>query len=455
MKKSYYFLIAVFMMLTSFTSCKLDYEKDLDLYSAEAEGTVLTDTVKITIYLHGDCFIVGPIPGDKDTVIVTSGNDTIYWYVDTTKTTPVEPTVTYTYYLGTDKVDGGSDYYDLQPTSRITSNGEVDMSTKVMRTAELKERGTLTYAPKVSNLTATVGYPASASESDVLGEYNITRNRKDYVVRVNDGTEYDLTTVAEAASGIRDGKVVDLLSRQVSTVSVISIEDVATGDSTTENGKVYAEKSRTVKALVRQKNRPLMGVEVITDDTLSLTSMVYVEDGVIPSDTVPTDTIPVTPPDTIPVTPPDTIPVTPDTPDDGYTINGEKIVSIVAGYTPNPQTKKLSRCLLVRTEHYAMPVVDKKMQAPVNVPDPNDYNSVTWYGGAWVPATLEITNDDFTWSVNGVVTANPTTTTINLIAEKTGISSISSSDFIRNASFVNEGQTTHVYIGGQYYMTLK
>lgn len=460
MKKYYYFLITVCMMLISFTSCKdMPFEGNAPtdpIYGATATGKV--DTVTNTVVIHGGCTVVGPIWGDKDTVIVTPGNDTIYWYVDSTKTTPVEPQVTYTYHLGSDKVDGGSSYSDLQPTTRTTSNGEVDMSTVVLRTAELTDKGGLTYAPKVSNLTATIGYPSSASESDVRGEYDIQRNRKDYVVRVNDGTEYDLTTVAEAASGIRNNKTVDLLSRQVSSASVISINDVATGNSTTDNGKVYSENARTVKVLVRQKNRPVMGVEVITDDTLSLTSMVYVEDGDVPGG----DTIPVLPPDTVPVNPdtipvnPDTIPTPPSTPDDGYTYNGEKIVSIGAGYTPNPHTEKLSRCLIVRFEHsYAMAVVDKKMQTPVSVSDPNDYNSVAWYHNAWVPATLEFVGDDFLWSVDDVAVANATGPTINWLATNTGISSISKSDFVKNATFVNEGKTTRVYIDNQYYMTLK
>jgi hypothetical protein len=99
-----------------------------------------------------------------------------------------------------------------------------------------------------------------------------------------------------------------------------------------------------------------------------------------------------------------------------------------------------------------MPIVSKELMAPVKVSNPKDYNSVAWSGN-WIPASLSV-EGGFTWTANGVTLVSATDATIDWLARGTGISSISRSDFLKDATFVNEGKTTRVYVGNRLYMVL-
>lgn len=447
MKKFNYFLVVLFGLISVvFSSCD---PKDWEMtdpsgsltYGAKAEGKVNVDTIRVgdsVVYVHDT------VPGEP---IVVTEHDTITIVThDTVYAGDSSKIVNFEYVLGSNKEDHVTNYSDLQPTL-LKANGQIVLNTDVNRSAEISNDIDTIFAAKVAKVTSSVSRPTTNSSYDVRGEYDINTGYRDYTVLLNDGSEYKVNTEAESASGMYDGSKKDLLYRMVQGVKVVSIDDELTNDTVIRNKKIYRKVNRTLKAEVESLNRPLMGPEIVTLDTLTIASsaatqynkiaVVYVEDGDVPEDTVP-------------VIPEDTT-VIPTPVDTGYTVEGESIESIVASYAPYPD-ETLKRILLVRTKNYVLPVVNKKIQSPVRVANPEDYNSALYVNGAWVPATLDLSNG-YLW-VAGDVRPNPTEATVNWYASKTGLS-LSKSDFLKDATFVHKGKTTLVYVDNNYYMTLK
>lgn len=467
--KFYYFLVMICVALV-WTSCNPDEWEMKDpsgtdaFYGASAHGKPVTPD---TVYVNGEpVYVHDTVPGDP---IVITEHDTVTIVVHDTINPGDGPAeeVTLEYILGSNKTDNGSNYFDVQPTNLkvIKSNGvsEVVLNTDVNRSAEVSNNSDTMFVAKVDELLSNVSRPATRSSYDVRGEYDINTGYRDYTVTLNDGSEYQVNTEAESASGMYEGEKKDLLYRMVQGIKVVSVDDEMTNDTIVKGKKIYRKANRTMKVEVESLNRPLMGPEIVTLDTLTIASavasktngiaVVYVEDHDVPEDTVPvipTDTVTPEPIDTVTPTPTDTVIPTPD---DGYTINGEKIESIDFSYTVATD-KSLKEVLLVRTAHYVMPVVSKQMLSATRVANPNDYNSVVWLNNAWAPAYLNL-SVGFEWQVNGNSVLSATDGQIDIYARHAGINSISRSDFLKHATFVNEGKTTRVYVDGKYYMTLK
>lgn len=487
MKKFYFYLVMLFCVaMTSLTSCRPEEWEMQDpsgssVYGSLAQGKpVKPDTIMIgdsIVYVHdtinGDPIVV------KDSIFITV-RDTITVIVhDTIEVPGEEPeVVTLEYVLGSNKTDNGSNYTDIQPTvlkakKAESGSAEVVLNTDVNRSAEISNNSDTLFVAKVAELQSTVSRPSTRSSYDVRGEYDINTGYRDYTVTLNDGSEYQVSTEAESASGMYEGEKRDLLYRMVQGVKVVSVDDELTNDTVVKGTKIYRKANRTMKVEVESLNRPLMGPEIVTLDTLTIASVaasktngiavVYVEDGDVPEDTIPgvlPDTVPVLP-DTVPVIP-DTVPVNPDTipdvPQPGYEYNGEKVESIDFSYAIDPNAGILREVLLVRFTSYVMPVVSKKMKTPVSVDNPNNYNSVVWYSNGWNPAYLAIHEEGFVWRLNGPegsVAESATDETINWLASASSISKISRGDFLKHATFVNEGNTTRVYVDNSYYMTLE
>lgn len=454
MKKFNYFLVVLFGLISVvFSSCDPKEWEMTDpsgsfAYGAKATGKVNVDTVRIgdsIVYVHDT------VPGAP---IVVTVHDTITIVTHDTVNGGDDPhVVSFEYVLGSNKEDNVTNYSDLQPTL-LKADGEIVLNTDVNRSAEISNDVDTIFAAKVAKVTSSVSRPTTNTSYDVRGAYDINTGYRDYTVLLNDGSEYKVNTEAESASGMYKGDKKDLLYRMVQGVKIVSINDELTNDTVIRNKKIYRKVNRTLKAEVESLNRPLMGPEIVTLDTLTIASaaatqynkiaVVYVEDGDAPEDTVP-----VVPTDTVIPGPVDTIPTTHN--DTGYTINGEKIESIVATYVPYPN-ETLKRVLLVRTKNYVLPVVNKKKQSPIRVANPNDYNSALYVNNAWVPANLDL-SDGYLWTA-GAVTANPTEATLNWFASSTGLS-LSKSDFLKDATFVHKGKTTLVYLDNNYYMTLQ
>lgn len=453
MKKFNYFLVVLFGLISVvFSSCDREEWEMTDpsgslTYGAKAEGKVKVDTIRVgdsIVYVHDT------VPGEP---IVVTVHDTITIVTHDTVGDDDPKIVNLEYVLGSNKEDHVTNYSDLQPTL-LKANGQIVLNTDVNRSAEISNDIDTIFASKVAKLSSSVSRPTTNSSYGVRGAYDINTGYRDYTVSLNDGSEYKVNTEAESASGMYDGSKKDLLYRMVQGVKVVSINDELTSDTVIRNKKIYRKVNRTLKAEVQSLNRPLMGPEIVTLDTLTIASaaatqynkiaVVYVEDGDVPEDTVP-----VIPTDTVIPGPVDTIPTTPN--DSGYTINGEKIESIVASYAPHSD-EKLKRILLVRTKNYVLPVVNKKIQSPIRVANPEDYNSSLCVNGTWVPAYLDL-SDGYLWTA-GAVSANPTEATLNWFASSTGLN-LSKSDFLKDATFVHKGKTTLVYVDNNYYMTLK
>jgi len=473
MKKNfYYFLVLVCtlcMTMVGFTSCQDKMDDELfDSYSSKATGKVVSvvETVVInktdTIYIQGETRIDTVYLTKTDTVYVTVV-DTIYNTVHDTVEVTVE-VHELKYALGSNKEDKVIAFDDDQPTF-MWDNDELVLMTDVNRNAALSNESDTLFVSKVSAVKTSVSRPGTDNNPSTRGKYNINTQERAYDITANDGYAVKLNTGDEAASAEYRDEVRDLLSRQVNKVRVLSINDEATEDTIVKNKTIYRKVNRTMEVEVESFNRPLMGIEILTLDTLKISSadatkdngiaVVYVEEGPAP-DPDPVDPVDPTPGDTIPVdpTPGDTVPTPTPTPDDGYTINGEKIESIMFSYTPDPTTKTLVEVLLVRTKNYVLPIVSKQKKSAIKVADPNAYNSVAMVNNAWKPATLDLSSG-FVWSVDGTVVASATDATIDWLANKSGISSISKSDFLKSATFVNEGKTTRVYVDNKLYMTLK
>lgn len=476
MKKFYFYVMLFCVAAASLNSCSLfeDFEgtdpSGSGVYGATAQGKpVVPDTIRIgdsIVYVHDT------VPGEP---IIVPVHDTITIVVhDTVEKEPENPeVVTLEYQLGSNKTDNVSNYTDVQPTllkvkKASQATAEVVLNTDVNRSAEVSNNVDTMFVAKVDELQSYVSRPTTRSSYDVRGAYDINTGYRDYTVSLNDGAEYQVNTEAESASGLYEGEKKDLLYRMVQGVKVLSINDEMTNDTIVKGRKVYRKANRTLQVEVESLNRPLMGPEIVTLDTLTIASavasktngiaVVYVEEREIPEDTIPVfppDTTPIGP-DTIPVGP-DTIPVIPDGP--GYEYDDETVESIDFSYTIDPNAGILREVLLVRfSSSYVMPVVSKTMLTPVKVAKPKDYNSVVWYSNNWKPAYLAIQTEGFVWRVNGpngTVAESATDATIDWLARSTGISSISRSDFLKHATFVNEGNTTRVYIDGHYYMTLE
>lgn len=476
MKRFYFYFVMLFCVaVASLTSCRpeeweLKDPSGSSLYGSLAEGKPVTpDTIMIgdsIVYVHDT------VPGDP---IIVNVHDTITIIVhDTIEKEPENPEpVTFEYVLGSNKIDNVSNFTNIQPTllkakKASQSTAEVVLNTDVNRSAEVSNNVDTMFVAKVEELQSYVSRPTTRSSYDVRGEYDINTGYRDYTVTLNDGAEYQVNTEAESASGMYEGEKKDLLYRMVQGVKVLSVNDEMTNDTIVKGRKVYRKANRTMKVEIESLNRPLMGPEIVTLDTLTIASavasksngiaVVYVEEREIPEDTIPVfppDTTPIGP-DTIPVGP-DTIPVIPDGP--GYEYDDEKIESIDFSYTIDPNAGILREVLLVRfSSSYVMPVVSKTMLTPVKVSKPKDYNSVVWYSNNWKPAYLAIQTEGFVWRVNGpngTVAESATDATIDWLARGTGISSISRSDFLKHATFVNEGNTTRVYVDNNYYMTLE
>jgi hypothetical protein len=454
MKKFNYFLVVLFGLISVvFSSCDPKEWEMTDpsgslTYGAKAEGKVNVDTIRV-----GDSIVYVPDSSLSDTIVVTKHDTLTIVTHDTVYVGDSSKIVNLEYVLGSNKEDNITNYSDLQPTL-LKANGQIVLNTDVNRSAEISNDIDTIFASKVEKLTSNVSRPTTNSSYDVRGEYDINTGYRDYTVLLSDGSKYKVNTEAESASGMLDGSKKDLLYRMVQGVRVVSIDDELTNDTLIRNKKIYRKVNRTLKAEVESLNRPLMGPEIVTLDTLTIASaaatqynkiaVVYVEDGDVPEDTVP-----VIPTDTVIPGPVDTIPTTPN--DTGYTINSEKIESIVATYVPYPD-ETLKRVLLVRTKNYVLPVVNKKKQSPIRVANPNDYNSALYVNNAWVPANLDL-SDGYLWTA-GAVTANPTEATLNWFASSTGLS-LSKSDFLKDATFVHKGKTTLVYLDNNYYMTLQ
>lgn len=469
MKKFYFYFVMLFCVVSaSLTSCNLfeDFEGSRDgLYGALADAKPIKPDV---IYVN-DTIIVYTDNGKTDTIYINV-RDTITIVVHDTVNLGVNPEpVTLEYVLGSNKTDNVSNYTDIQPTllkvkKASQSTGEVVLNTDVNRSAEVSNNVDTMFVAKVDELQSYVSRPATRSSHDVRGAYDINTGYRDYTVTLNDGSEYQVNTEAESASGMYEGEKKDLLYRIVQGVKVLSINDELTNDTIVKGKKVYRKANRTMKVEVESLNRPLMGPEIVTLDTLTIASaaasktngiaVVYIEEKDIP---VIPDTIPVIPEDTVITNPEDTIPSTPT--DSGYRYDDEEIESIYFSYTIDPNAGILREVLLVRfSSSYVMPVVSKNMRTPVKVNEPKNYNSVVWYSNNWAPAYLAIETEGFVWKVNGPngqTAESATDATIDWLARSTGISSISRSDFLKRATFVNEGNTTRVYVDDRYYMTIK
>jgi len=474
MKKNfYYFLILVCtlcMAAIGFSSCENQMDDEiLNPYSFTGKGkqTVVvetkivynTDTIIVykdgeTVYVHDSIFVHDTLyVSQVDTVYIVQiveVHDTIYQTVETHELK---------YALGSNKYDNVVSFDDNQPTF-LWDNGVLVRMTDENRNAQLSNESDTLFVSKVDNLQASISRPATRSSSSVRGQYNMNTVYNDYDITANDGYTLKLNAANEAASAEYLDEMRDLLFRKVNKAKVISINDEPTQDTIVKDKKIYRKVNRTVEVEIESLNRPLMGPEIVTLDTMKISSanasknngiaVVYVETGdTVPDPVIPDPDDPVIPDPINPDPDPDPQPA-----DDGYTINGEKIESIMFSYTTDPNTKTLKEVLLVRTAHYVMPVVDKKKQSATKVSNPNAYNSAAWVGGAWVPATLSLSSG-FVWKVNGEVVANATDATIDWLANKSGISSISKNDFLKNATFVNEGKTTRVYVNNKLYMTLK
>ena len=440
MKKLHYFLVLICLVMINFSSCKdmLGIEGDLTpIHDSIENVVVVTDTVKEIV---PDTIIA---PGDTVKIEV---HDTVY--VDTTGHDPHE--VVESYHLTGGKTDNGWNY-TVYHESDYAVDDEVVLRANLNRSAEITGVLDSSFVSKTASLQATVGRPNVTSDYDVNGEYDIDIEYKDYPIMADDGWSCKFSAENQSASAMYEGKRKYLLYLKDVGIKVQSVKDEMTTDTLIRGKKIYFRSKRTVVVEQDSRVRPMMGQEIANRDTLRATfSNVFIEVGDVQEDTVPVnppDTVPVTPPDTVPVTPPDPV-----VPDDGYTVDDEKIESISFSYTIAP-SKNLKEVLLVRFKTYVMPIVDRQILAPVSVANPNDYNSAVWNGSGWVPADLRL-DQGFVWYVNGSAVAAATDATIDWLARSTGISNITRGDFLKDATFVNEGTTTRVYVDNVLYMTL-
>jgi hypothetical protein len=445
--KRYYFFLMLCLMMSVMTSCK-------DVLGMDVEGSdhpndTITMLQNDTISVHDTTTIITPanpvvitIWSDKNDEVIKG--DTVIIYRDSTQNKPGDATESYE--LGSNKVDNGTNYVDIQPTSYLI-DGQVVLNTDVNRSAAISNDEDTLFVRKVASVQSTIGRPSTNSAYDVRGDYDINTGYRNYTITLNDGSEYAVATEAESASAMYRGEKKNLLYRMVSGVKVLSVKDELTTDTVVKGKKIYRKANRVMAVQVESLNRPLMGPEVVTLDTLVIESSkasytdgvaeVFVEDGEIEDEPDPD-------PDPDPT--PDPKPE-----DEGYTIDNEKIEAIIFSYTISPN-KTLKEVLLVRTASYVMPVVSRTLMDPVKVNNPKDYNTVAW-AGKWVPAYLSI-EEGFVWRVDGSVVANATDASIDWLASSTGITSISRGDFLKDAKFVNEGKTTRVYLGNTLYMVL-
>lgn len=448
MKKYFYFILVV-MVMFGMIACNKDFEPGI---SRDNHYSMTTKVLRPggTVVVHDSIYIV----------VYEWLHDTIY--VERTDTTTG---MTELYKIG-DDVDNYGYGFTSDQLSQYFRNEKLRLSKPLVRRAVISNDADTLFLPKVAQVTWTTSRPTTETSYDVDGEYDIYTGSHVRNNTLSDGMVYKESGAEESASSNVDGDMIDMLYRKNIASRLLSVKDTETKDTLVKGDDVYVKVIREAMFENEYEIRPYTSAsetQVITLDTMVVSSaaaskdngiaVVYVNVGkVVPIDTItpgPTDTVTPGPIDTI--TPgPDP---TPD-PEDGYKINGEKIKSIMFSYVVDPNTKTLKTALLVCTKNYAMPVVDKKKQTAKKVANPKSYNSTAWVNGAWVPATLNL-QSNFVWSVDGNVVASATDATIDWLASQSGISSISKSGFLKTATFVNEGNTTRVYVDNKLYMTLK
>lgn len=448
MKKYFYFILVV-MVMFGMISCDKDFEPGISRDNHYSMTTKVLQPGE-TIVVHDSIYVV----------VYEWIHDTIY--VERTDTTTG---MTELYKIGSDVVNYGHGFTDDQ-LSQYFRNETLRLSKPVNRRAEVSNDADTVFVPKVDQITWTTSRPTTETSYDVDGEYDIYTGSHARSNTLNDGMVYKENGSEESASANVDGDMIDMLYRRNIASRLLSVKDTQTKDTLIKGDDIYVKVIREAMFENEYEIRPYTvasETQVITLDTMVVSSataskdngiaVVYVNVGKVDHTT---DTVPTNPTDTVTPGPTDTVTPGPGpTPDpDGYKINGEKIKSIMYSYVVDPNTKTLKEALLVRTKNYAMPVVDKKKQTAKKVANPKAYNSTAWVNSAWIPATLDLSSN-FVWSVDGTVVASATDATIDWLASQSGISSISKSGFLKTATFVNEGNTTRVYVDNKLYMTLK
>jgi hypothetical protein len=461
MKNLFIVICSVMLAALTFTGCETEKD-DRDLVFSDLNSEFKGKGYKIdSVIVNGDTvYVEGETKTDSLYIIITN-TDTVKIIVHDTIT--LEP-ARYEFSMGSNKVDNVISFGDWYPTL-MRKNGKVVLSTDINREAELTNPKPEFFLPKMEVKT-TVSRPETQSSYNVRGEYDINTNDRVYTVNYTDGYQTKLSTSNEAANAMYDGENRDLLSRQVKSVRVISVKDVPTDETTTVGTTIYRKVNRTTEVEIESEALPVMGISVITKDTVKLSSenadkdskiaVVWVEDGKTPDDT-PDDIIPTPGP-----TPNDSTDVKPNpTPDDGYSVNGVKVLDAWHGYTMTPQGG-FAKYVLVRladsnhSEKYLEGWVNGKKVFSKKVSNHSGYNSIAWSDGAWQAAKYQNVNGNVCWTVNNVIAAAGTADGMKSQASNAGLH-LSTDDFCRLCSLTHSGKTTKVCdkASGEYIMTLK
>lgn len=453
MKALKLFLLFV-MSVGMLVSCDLYSDMDQALVKGDKleVGPVDPEIIRDTTIVR-DTIICG------DTIFVVT-TDTIFVEVHDTlvigDTTSVEKLM---YVLQHDVDNQGIAMIDNQYTT-LKVNSVDALGTNVAFTANVLNDVDTFFVQNVASLNPTIINNGTNSSSSQKGNYTIDANNRGFLVQLNDGSEYNVETMAESASAIREGEQVNLLYTRSNTVRVIDVNDnVIASDSVIRNGRIWKKVNRLMTVQVERLQRPLMGPEVVTYDTLTVDTRnskaqglaaVYVDFGEVNNNPNPGDTVNPNP------NPGDTI--TPQPVDSGYPFAGGEIKKIYFSYTH--LNGNFVEALLVQTDSSVCPIISRNFDASLEtmVKNPSDYTSAGYYGGKWNPAHV-VVNDDgsVAWYVSksDMRLINKMTSRAVSMFMATQSISASLSDFLKEATFTHEGKTTHVYIDGKYYMTIQ
>ena len=453
MKALKLFLLFV-MSVSMLVSCDLYSDMDQALVKgdklevAPVDPKIIRDTTIVR-----DTIICG------DTIFVVT-TDTIFVEVHDTlvigDTTNVEKLM---YVLQHDVDNQGVAMIDNQYTT-LKVNSVDALGTNVAFTANVQNDVDTFFVQNVGSLNPTIINNGTSSSNSQKGNYTINANNRGFLVQLNDGSEYNVETMAESASAIRDGKQVNLLYTRSNTVRVLGVNDnVIASDSVVRNGRIWKKVNRLMTVQVERLQRPLMGPEVVTYDTLTVDTRnnkalglaaVYVDFGEVNNNPNPGDTVNPNP------NPGDTI--IPQPIDSGYPLAGGPVKKIYFSYTHI--NGNFVEALLVQTDSSVCPIISRTFDASLEtmVQNPSDYTSAGYYGGKWNPAHVVVNNDgSVSWYVSksdNRLINKMTSRAVSVFMATQNISA-SLSDFLKEATFKHEGKTTHVYIDGKYYMTIQ